>query len=176
MRSGPLSSPRYFPKRTSTQRFDEAPKLDGGLGSGTVAVIAIPLAFRRAARSSRLEPPSRRHREPSQRARHRLLTAAPVSLERLHLCCKGSCEFVESSLRTVLLRKPHHRPIFCWEKIGIGPPAVFEIFLESETRISAGMGKIDANNWFYSMTWVGRGPPSISAAGGGQLCLLFVCC
>ena len=31
-------------------------------------------------------------------ARHRLLTAAPVSLERLHLCCKGSCEFVESSL------------------------------------------------------------------------------
>jgi hypothetical protein len=31
-----------FPKRTSTQRFDEAPKLDGGLGSGTVAVIAIP--------------------------------------------------------------------------------------------------------------------------------------
>jgi hypothetical protein len=36
-------------KRTSTQRFDKAPKLDGGLGSGTVAVIAIPLAFRRAA-------------------------------------------------------------------------------------------------------------------------------
>src|SRR5262249_48895566 len=33
---------------------------------------------------------------------------APVSLERLHLCCKGSCEFVESSLRTVLLRNPHH--------------------------------------------------------------------
>jgi hypothetical protein len=31
-------------------------------------------------------------------------TAAPVSLERLHLCCKGSCEFVESSLRTVLLK------------------------------------------------------------------------
>src|SRR5215469_6520073 len=29
--------------------FDEAPKLDGGLGSGSVAVIAIPLAFRRAA-------------------------------------------------------------------------------------------------------------------------------
>jgi hypothetical protein len=26
---------------------------------------------------------------------HRLLTAAPVSLEHLHLCCKGSCEFVE---------------------------------------------------------------------------------
>jgi len=29
--------------------FDEAPKLDGSLGSGTVAVIAIPLAFRRTA-------------------------------------------------------------------------------------------------------------------------------
>src|SRR5262249_33706576 len=43
-------SPRYFPKRTSTQRFDEAPKLDGGLGSGTVPVIAIPLALGRAAR------------------------------------------------------------------------------------------------------------------------------
>jgi len=27
-------------------------------------------------------------------ARHRLLAAAPVSLERLHLCRKGSCEFV----------------------------------------------------------------------------------
>jgi hypothetical protein len=38
----------YFPKRTSAQRFDEAPKLDC-LGSGTVPVIAIPLAFRRAA-------------------------------------------------------------------------------------------------------------------------------
>jgi hypothetical protein len=30
-------------------RFDEAPKLDSGLGSGTVPVIAIPLAFRGAA-------------------------------------------------------------------------------------------------------------------------------
>jgi hypothetical protein len=39
----------YFPKRTSAQRFDEAPKLDSCLGSGTVRVIATPLAFRRAA-------------------------------------------------------------------------------------------------------------------------------
>ena len=44
--------------------------------SGTVAVIAIPLAFRRAARSSRLEPPSRRHREPSQR--HARATHCPA--------------------------------------------------------------------------------------------------
>jgi hypothetical protein len=29
----------------SAQRFYEAPKLDSCLGSGTVAVIAIPLAF-----------------------------------------------------------------------------------------------------------------------------------
>ena len=36
-------------KPTSAQRFDEAPKLDSCLGSGTVAVISIPLAFRRAA-------------------------------------------------------------------------------------------------------------------------------
>ena len=43
-------------------------------------------------------------------ARHRLLTAAP--LERLHLCCKGSREFVESSLSTVLLRNFHRRSIF----------------------------------------------------------------
>jgi hypothetical protein len=33
----------------SAQRFDEAPKLDSRLGSGTLAAIAIPLAFRRAA-------------------------------------------------------------------------------------------------------------------------------
>src|SRR5215469_4979747 len=36
-------------KWTSTQRFDEAPKLDSYLGSATVPVIAIPLAVRRAA-------------------------------------------------------------------------------------------------------------------------------
>jgi hypothetical protein len=52
----------YFPKRPSTQRFDEAPKLDGGLGSGTVAVIAARLHARRRVcrgsdkRSSRLKP------------------------------------------------------------------------------------------------------------------------
>jgi hypothetical protein len=48
-------------------------------------------------------PPRRRNA-----ARRRLLTAAPVSLERLHLCCKGSCEFVESSHRAQLdrLTKP----------------------------------------------------------------------
>jgi hypothetical protein len=58
------------------------------------------------------QPPQRGHRiidvaTASRRnaARHRLLTAAPVPLERVHLCCKGSCEFVESSHRTVLLRK-----------------------------------------------------------------------
>jgi hypothetical protein len=41
---------RFTPKsgHSSAQRFDEAPKLDGGLGSATVPVIAIPLAFRRA--------------------------------------------------------------------------------------------------------------------------------
>jgi hypothetical protein len=60
--------------------------------------------------------------------------AAPVSLERLHLCCKGSCEFVESShalsrvaessprLDFLLEKKykPSHLPaaeIFCQEKI-----------------------------------------------------------
>jgi hypothetical protein len=36
-------------KSQSAQRFDEALKLDGRLGSSTVPVIAIPLAFRRAA-------------------------------------------------------------------------------------------------------------------------------
>jgi hypothetical protein len=38
-----------FPKRTSAQRLDQAPKLDGRLRSGTVPVIAIPIAFRRTA-------------------------------------------------------------------------------------------------------------------------------
>jgi hypothetical protein len=37
---------------SSAQRFDEAPKPDSCLGSGTVPVIAIPLAFRRAAASA----------------------------------------------------------------------------------------------------------------------------
>src|SRR5262252_5412744 len=32
------------------------------------------------------------------------LPCGPLQAEHLHLCCKGSCEFVESSLRTVLLR------------------------------------------------------------------------
>jgi hypothetical protein len=36
----------YSPKQTSTQRFYQAPKLDSCLGSGTVAVTAIPLASR----------------------------------------------------------------------------------------------------------------------------------
>jgi len=39
-------------KAMSAQRLDEAPKLDGRLGSGTVAVISIPLAFRRPAASA----------------------------------------------------------------------------------------------------------------------------
>ena len=37
---------------TSAERLDQAPKLDSCLGSGTVPVIAIPLAFRRAQTSS----------------------------------------------------------------------------------------------------------------------------
>jgi hypothetical protein len=37
-----------FPKRTSAQRLDETPKFDSRLSSGTVPVIAIPLAFRDA--------------------------------------------------------------------------------------------------------------------------------
>jgi len=45
-------------------------------------------------------------------ARHRLLTAAPVSLERLYLCCKGSCKFVESSLALSCCGNLHRRSIF----------------------------------------------------------------
>jgi hypothetical protein len=40
------------PSGASAQRFDEAPKLGSRLGSGTVAVISIPLAFRRATASA----------------------------------------------------------------------------------------------------------------------------
>ena len=42
-----LSSGKLAPQ--SAQRLDQAPKLDSRLTSGTVPVIAIPLAFRRAA-------------------------------------------------------------------------------------------------------------------------------
>jgi hypothetical protein len=51
-------------------------------------------------------------------------------------------------------------PIFCWEKSRNRATADFGILEElkskSDARISAGVGKIDANNWFLSMTW-GRG-------------------
>jgi hypothetical protein len=56
------------------------------------------------------------------------VTAAPISLERLHLCCKGSCEFVESSHRTALLRNPHHRAIFLLgKKQKTDPPQILKI-------------------------------------------------
>jgi hypothetical protein len=35
-----------------------------------------------------------------------------------HLCCKGSCEFVESSHRTVLLRNPR-LDFFAGEKMEV---------------------------------------------------------
>ena len=41
-------------------------------------------------------------REPS--AEYQALATGPVALERLHLGHKGPCEFVERSLRAVLLR------------------------------------------------------------------------
>jgi hypothetical protein len=43
------SSFASYERWSSAQRFDKAPKLDSRLGSGTVAVIAIPLAVRIAA-------------------------------------------------------------------------------------------------------------------------------
>jgi hypothetical protein len=63
----------YFSKRTSTQGFNEAPKLDSCFGSGTVPVIAVPLAFRRHRlarggsdkRSSRSKPDMDTDREKS---------------------------------------------------------------------------------------------------------------
>jgi len=55
---------------------------------------------------------------------------------------------------------PHHGSIFCWGKNRNRAAADFKILGElkskSDARISAGVGKIDANNWFLSMTW-GKG-------------------
>jgi hypothetical protein len=39
-------------RHSSAQRFDEAPKFDGRLGSGTVPVIPIPLALGRTSAST----------------------------------------------------------------------------------------------------------------------------
>src|SRR6516165_8761166 len=67
--------------------------------------------------------PSAKCGAPQDRADLNLLTAAQVSLERLHLCCKGSCELVESSHRTVLLRKSSPRlDSEFWGKIETDPP------------------------------------------------------
>jgi len=67
---------------------------------------------------------------------------------------------------------PHHGSIFCWEKNRNRAAADFKILGElkskSDARISAGVGKIDANNWFLSMTW-GKGTdhlPIICQKGG----------
>jgi hypothetical protein len=37
-----------------------------------------------------------------------LIASAPVSLERLHLCCKGPGELIEGAFRAVLLRRIFH--------------------------------------------------------------------
>ena len=87
-------------------------------------------------------------------AQHRLLTAAPVSLERLHLCCKGSCEFIEGSLRTVLLRKPHHRKfsffgIFRLENAGLysaEPPQKSRFLKKSDVHRCALAAKFKPGN------------------------------
>jgi hypothetical protein len=114
-----------------------------------------------------------------------LLTAAPVSLERLHLCCKGSSEFVESSLRTVLWRNPHRRSIFDPGKIETDRPADFLILQEQKTdpppvlkifklemRISAGVGKINDQVTVISMTHLPRFTPLFMALpeGGPAAC------
>jgi len=45
-------------------------------------------------------------------------------------------------------------------------------------RMSVNKAQIHANNWFYSMTWVGGTTTSGALSGGGQVsfacCLLFV--
>ena len=91
---------------------------------------------------------------PQDRADLNLLTAAPVSLVCLHLCCKGSCEFVESSLRTVLLRNPHRHSIFCR---GNRPAAEFflerKIFPESGMQTFVNEGEIDGGYRYLTKAW-----------------------
>ena len=93
---------------------------------------------------------SRRHA-----ARHRLLTAALVSLERLHLCCKGSCEFVESSLALSCCGNPHHRQIFDFVGTENRSTADSKISRNGKHASLSTSARIHANNRFYSMTWVG---------------------
>jgi len=70
---------------------------------------------------------------------------------------------------------PHHRPIFCWGKNRNRATVILKIFPGTETRISAGVGKIDDQVTVISMTHLPRFTPLFMAlSGGGQLSLLFV--
>jgi hypothetical protein len=50
-------------------------------------------------------------------------------------------------------------------------------FGKSQMRMSINSAQIHANNWFYSMTWVGGGPPLGRCREGVSFacCLLVVC-
>src|SRR6516165_10049169 len=98
-----------------------------------------------------------------------------VSLERLHLCCRGSCEFVESSLRTVLLRILTTVKFLISAKTENRSTARFYNFqkwkhasLSTRPRIHARVTVL-----FDDM---GRGDHLWALSGWGQLCLLFVVC
>ena len=52
-----------------------------------------------------------------------------------------------------------------WEKIETDPPEILK-FPESETRISVGVGKIDANNQFYSKAYPTPRPPLAALSEG----------
>jgi hypothetical protein len=100
-----------------------------------VAVIAIPLGFRRAPQD-RADLNRRPDATASRRnaARHRLLTAAPCVALAPPLCAAKVVR-VESSLRTFLLRNPHHRQIFDSAKTENRSTEILK-FSKTETRIS----------------------------------------
>ena len=90
-----------------------------------------------------------------------------VSLERLHLCCKGSCEFVESSLRTVLLRILTTVKFLDSAKTKNRSTARFYNFQKWKCASLSTRPRIHANNWFYSMTCA-TPTPLFMAVGRGS--------
>jgi len=118
------------------------------------------------------------------RTRQKALCHSP--LERLHLCCKDSCEFVESSHRTVLLRNPHRRSILILENRRAGrflilkeqktdPPPVLKIFRTRNAHLCR-RGQIRRpGNGDFDRSPPALHPPFMGAPGGGQGRVLSLC-
>jgi hypothetical protein len=104
-------------------------------------------------------------------ARHRLLTAARLSVSTCAATVRAS--LLKARSHCPVAEMLSDRPIFCWEKIGTEPPAVFKFF-EAETRISASYAKIGARYYYIRKAWGGGDHPLLGCQDGSAL--LVVCC